>query len=334
MASAVPVLCLICISYHVSLIVAQATLLVYLLHMEAHPFEKYRKYAKYLPSGKFVKVMALCIGGALLILLVTSLAGSKGTFDANGLFSQGATVSDLVTQDSNKNGIPDWEESLWGFDPKGDGEANKKAIEARKAENRRAAGLTEEPSTPVTATDELSRSLLSTILALQQSGTLTQEALTNLAASLGDNVDAVHAEVPTYTQADLTISDAPKAKQAYANAMRDMASDYEDLGFGSELGIIGLSFDTENEVLLGKLDPIADGYIDFGKRLLKLSTPREAAVYAVALANASVRMGVYLKQVEKLPDDVLTGMVGLNDYIEASKLSDQAAESLKAYFGL
>lgn len=299
--------------------------------MDASPFEKYKKF---MPSGKFLKVMAICIGGALLILLLTSLKGSSGTFDARGLFSEGATVKDLVTQDSNKNGIADWEESLWGFDPKGDGEANKKAIDERKAANKLAAGDTSSTDASITATDTLSRNLMSTILALQQSGTLTEEALTNLAASLGDSIDAHHADVPHYTQADMSITEDPKAKQAYANALRDLALDYDEVGFGSELAVIGLAFDTDNEALLKNLGPIADGYIAFGKDVLALKTPREAAVYALALANSSVEMGVYLHQIEMLPDDVLSGMVGLNDYIEASKISDQAAESLKAYFGI
>lgn len=293
-----------------------------------------KKYQKFLPSGKFVKVMAVCVGGALLIILLTSLKGSKGTFDANGLFSDGVTVSDLVTQDSNKNGIADWEESLWGFDPKGDGAANKKAIDERKAANRLLAADTETAGTSGTANDALSRNLVSTILALQQSGTLTQEALTNLATSLGDSIDAHHADVPHYTQADMTIRDDAGAKQSYATAMRELAQDYDEVGFGSELAIIGLAFDTNNEVLLENLGPIADGYIAFGKDVLALNTPREAAVYALALANASVQMGAYLRQVQGLHDDVLSGMVGLNDYIEASKMSDHAAESLKIYFGL
>lgn len=293
-----------------------------------------KKYQKFLPSGKFVKVMAVCVGGVLLILLLTSLKGSTGTFDAKGLFSEGATVSDLVTQDSNKNGIADWEESLWGFDPNGDGAANKKAIDERKAANRLLVADEEIVSTSGTANDALSRNLVSTILALQQSGTLTQEALTNLATSLGDSIDAHHADVPHYMQSDMTIRDDAGAKQSYATAMLELAQDYDEVGFGSELAIIGLAFDTNNEVLLENLGPIADGYIAFGKDVLALSTPREAAVYALALANASVQMGVYLRQVQGLHDDVLSGMVGLNDYIEASKMSDHAAESLKIYFGL
>ncbi|MFH1366042.1 MAG: hypothetical protein ABIG99_01490, partial [Patescibacteria group bacterium] len=35
----------------------------------------------------------------------------------NGLISSNATIEDLINRDTDKDGVPDWQEGLWGTDP-------------------------------------------------------------------------------------------------------------------------------------------------------------------------------------------------------------------------
>ena len=45
-------------------------------------------------------------------------------------------------------------------------------------------------------------------------------------------------------------------------------------------------------------------------------------------------MAAALPQVEDIYDDALNGMVGINDYVNASNASDSASASMKAYFAM
>jgi len=236
-----------------------------------------------------------------------------------------------VELDSNDNGIPDWEESLWGLDPKGNGDANKKAIASKKA----AAGIdTTEPKSPANATDAFSRQLLSAVLALKQSGSLTPEAITNLAASVGNSVDAHHADPATYTINDirLTSSSTAQAKAAYKVALKGVIDQYQDVNLGSELGIISDGLSGGGADTLAALGPIAQAYTDISKKIIALPTPPGASLYALALANTSAAMGATLVQIQNLYGDVISGMVGIDDYVKASAASDKASANMKLYF--
>lgn len=86
----------------------------------------------------------------------------------NGLVYQSTTIGELVNKDTDGDGIPDWEEKLWGTDPTKKettpGIPDGLAIQKLKA----AQGINETTSSGpenLTHTDEFSRELFSTIAA-------------------------------------------------------------------------------------------------------------------------------------------------------------------------
>ena len=302
--------------------------------MKADYFEKYKKYEKYLPSKKFA-FLILGVGGALVIILViSSYFGSRTSFNegAKPKVSSEGTVSDIVSRDSNNNGIPDWEETLWGLDPTADGATNKKIIEQKQEAN----DITPSDTTGAQdKTDQFSQQLLSTILAMQQSGTLTPQTLEKVAESVGDSVDAVHTNANTYSLSDMKLypTDSPAAKAAYESALRGVVSQYDDVDLGSEMTIMAESLDSDDAGALAQLAPFASAYTQLGKQIIALKTPPAVAQNALDLANASEQMGASLVQVENLYTDAISGMVGVDDYTKASDLSDRATDTLSAYFG-
>ncbi len=299
--------------------------------MQAEYFQKYRKYLRYLPSKKF----SILIGGVVVLIIggfiVTSRFGSSASFNTPKQFiSAEGTVGDIVSRDSNENGIADWEETLWGLDPAGDGAANKKIVEEKKA----AADIVPTSETPGNKTDQFSQELLSTILALQQAGTLTPDILAKVAESIGDSVDAKHTDAHTYEAGSLKLyaSNSIAAKKAYQAALKDVISQYNDVALGSEITIIAMVLDGGDSGALSQLDPLAAAYTHLGAQIAGLTTPPAVAQNALDLANASAQMGAALLQVESLYSDVISGMVGLDDYIKASDLSEMATRTLSAYF--
>ena len=289
-----------------------------------------------LPSKQFARLIIGVFVVVLIFIGTTSYFGSRNEYNQSGknsLTEKGMTVGDIVTLDSNNNGIPDWEESLWGLDPKADGATNKMLLAQKKA----ASGIPTTDSTPdsqLTETDKFSRSLLATLIALQQSGNLTPIAITNLAASVGDNVNTKHVSVRTYTLEDLrmTTADDAAAKAAYMAGLKQILDQYSSLNLGSELETIASGFDSQSPQILQSLAPTAAAYTAISTEMLALPTPRSAAPYALDLINSSAIMGATLPQVENFYSDVIAGMVGLDDYIKASNVSDAASANMRTYF--
>ena len=272
----------------------------------------------------------------LIILIVSSLFGSKGNYGTQkttaSLIAGGGTIGELIRFDSNNNGIPDWQESLYGLDPAGDGAKNKKIIEQKMTENGIDISKTEQSDSPATATDTFTKSLLSTILAMRQSGTLTTEAITNLAQTVDKNVDTKHAVAPSYTIVNIHVTTTPQAKETYATALKKIIDKYSDLDIGTEMSIIASGMADGHQDELKQLGPIANAYTDISNKMVALPTPKDAVEDALNLINATAQMGVALEQVETLPTDAITGMVGIDDYLKASKISDQASDNLNNYF--
>jgi len=290
-------------------------------------------YRKYLPSKKFAKVIGAYAGLAVIFLFATRLWSSQSSFNRNGsthLVEANGTVADLIVQDSNGNGIPDWEESLAGLDPKGDGAANKKIVDEKTA----AAGTPPAADEDVSATDEVSQQLLGTLLALRQSGTLTPTSLANVAASLGDTIDAKHTNAATYAMSDMKLyaSDSLSVKRTYKNDLNTIIDSYSDIDLGSEAMIIASGLQDGGDGALKELEPLAEAYAKLGKQIMGLTTPPAVAQNALDLANASAQMGAALTQAEHLYTDVISGMVGIDDYTKANDVSLNASKTLAAYF--
>lgn len=290
---------------------------------------------KYLPSKKFVKFIGLCVGVVVVFFVLSNLFGTHGYFSkgSTGSISARGTVGDVISRDSNNNGIADWEESLWGLDPEGDGKGNKQIIDARK----KAAGIlpvNQEggDATPETKNDALARDLLSTILALNQAGSLTPEAITNIALSLGQNIDEKRSTVKTYTVEDLSVvASNTQTKQTYQKNLQALVEKYEPSGMGNEFTILAEGLEKDDTPLDG-LIPIASAYQSFAKDLLATPTPKDASLYALNLINASSSIGVALQKASTLYTDIITGMVGVDEFLKGSDDFDRASDHFANYF--
>ncbi len=286
-----------------------------------------------LPSKKFAVFIALCVGVVLFFFIITSIFGSKASFfkkKSNAPVRAEGTVGDVISRDSNNNGIADWEESLWGLDPEGNGIENKKIVDEKK----KMAGITtiNDSGVPATQSDVFVRDLLSTILALNQSGTLTPEAVTNIALGLNKNIDAKRTTIPEYTITSLTIVPASaEAKRTYKKNIQALITKYDASGIGTEFEVLAQGLEKEDDSLSG-LTPISQAYAGFTKDLLATPTPSDASLYALALINASNKASIALESASHLYSDVLVGMVGIDEFLEASTAFDRASVRFGDYF--
>lgn len=281
---------------------------------------------KMLPSRQFALIIAICVVGVLVVLFITSRFGTKDTFSSNEYSVKNAniTLEDAITLDSNKNGIADWEESLWGFDPLANGPENKRNIEAKKTQ----AGIevpvtssTSENPAESTETEQFSKNLLATMLALKENGGLTPEAVANLGNAFGQNIDAKRTITPAYFGSSVTIvADSTENYKNYDLALRKLVKTYDSRKLGSELEYIpAVMADGDTKKAQEALEEMGDEYQAFAKDVISLPTPSGIAQFSLALANSADAIGIALKKIANIKDDALGGMIGVDEYTTNSE---------------
>ncbi len=293
---------------------------------------------KLLPSRQFALIIAICIVGVLVTLYITSQFGTKDSFSRNEYEVKNAniTLEEAITLDSNKNGIADWEESLWGLDPKGNGAENKRSIDSKKTE----AGIPlEETTQPTenqekpTETEQFSKNLLATVLALQENGSLTPEAIANLGNAFGQNIDAKRSVTPSYFESSITLTpDIYSSYKEYSDAIKRIVKKYDTLGVGSELKPITDVMIEETSVAAAiKLTTIGKQYQSFAKEVISLKTPEGIAPFSLELANTADAIGISLEKIAVIQTDALGGMIGVDEYTTNSDRFISASEDLTSF---
>jgi hypothetical protein len=288
-----------------------------------------------LPSSKFAIIITavafLTFGGIAL----SSYYGSHGSFSKDGaLTGKQTTLEDAITRDSNGNGVADWEESLWGLDPKGDGAKNKATINQKKA----AAGITTttagDDTASSTPTEQFSKSLLGTILALKENGTLTQSAIENIGNSIGQDIDSRRSQTQAYTADDMSIvTTTADSRLSYYTRVKSLILKYAKSGIGTEFDPIANAIsDESNTQIMAKLGPISSDYAHFAQDLIAIPAPTDTVPYTLNLANASAASGLALTKISTLYTDALTGMVGLDEYTVANAAFQASSTEMLAYF--
>lgn len=261
----------------------------------------------------------------------------------------------LKEQDTDEDGLKDWEESLWLTDIKvkdtdGDGTSDGQEVAAGrnpavKAPNdiikdtEPAKGSTAS-STPWTTTDKISRELFAKYMSLRQSGkALTPEIEAQLIESVLENHNFAVTPEYTYEFASFRISkDNPELLRRYGNnigtIMKTNAVKSVDSKGRSvhEILIIERALKSGNEAELEQLDPIITSYENIVKALLKVEVPQSASQTHLSLIN-NFNLSIQAdKSFRGMFNDPVAGMNGLVTYKEGSTGVIKALKDLKTYF--
>ncbi len=262
--------------------------------------------------------MSICIGVCILIIVFASYFGSNSDFNKPLLsVDNDTTLSGLLTQDSNNNGVSDWEESLFGLNPKGDGLSNKKIIDEKRKKIREDNGLKGNAGLSNTETSKFSGQIMSTILALKQSGNLTPESVANLTQSLGDSVDSKKDSEQRYSISNMVIGgDSNEDLFSYGHSLEKIMGDAQSAGIGKELPEIKniLADSSNGGGQITTLDKYSDAYAKFSSDLLLLKTPKSISQKALAVINGSDLMSKALKKIELTYSDAVSGLIGYDEY--------------------
>ena len=302
------------------------------------------KYSKYLPSKKFILILSVIIVLAVVIFVIFFMSSSGENFitgdkSDSALKIENQTIVDLIQNDSDGDGIADWEEALWGTDK------NKKItfndmpdatyIQNKKKELKIEQSVNE---TKLTETEKFAREFFSSYSAMKSSGQIDSDTINSFSNALGQKI-VNPSLIDYYKETDIKTSalDNFATKQKYYQDMQNLFKSYQSVGLGDELDIISkeLASNSANGTAGNidqdsKLSTIANAYQDFAKKIVEMSVPQSLAIYHLLIANSSNNTGVSVSSMEKIIDDPIVGLSGLSQYQKYSDDLVKAVAELEA----
>ena len=282
---------------------------------------------KYLPSKIFIIRVVLISTIVIIVFGVSKIYTYFKNRPTNKTPIKITTVADRIQKDSNNNGIPDFEEYLWGLDPTKNGPENKEFILAKKKDLIQSGDMTPvDSSKPPTDNDILSQQFFAAIVSLQQTGDLNQESMDSITQAVGKNVEAI--PIPDfYTNSALTIqNDSTVANANYRKALSKLVAKYANSDIGSELTIIIQGLNNKDPQALYAATTIADEYQSFGKELIKIPVPKSLSMTVLGAANNYEKTGQTIKDLAKILSDPIVGMKALINY---KRYNDALASDLE-----
>ena len=270
----------------------------------------------YLPSKQFTARVVTLVVIVLVVFGIYKLIGYIKDRPNQAKEPTKIAVKEIVQKDTNKNGIPDWEESLWGLDPMKDGPENKEFILAQRAIlAEKGIDSSTESGTGVSDENEtLSREFFAIIMAIQQSGNLDEASLKAISDTIGENISA--SPIPdVYTRSGLTIkADSEAANEAYFEGIKGVLLKYQDKDIGDELTFISQGIDRSDPQAIAIAGNIAQSYKAFGKDLMKVAVPSSFAAVHLSLANNYDKTGRSIDGMLTLLTNQIAGMKALINY--------------------
>ncbi len=294
--------------------------------------------SQYLPSKKFSIFLLVLVFIALCFL------GFKYFGNPFAKISQykSAQSSDLkleefATKDTDVDGVPDWEEALWGTDPKNkdtkdSGVGDKAYIESRKLALNQSGG-TNATDVKLNETDIFARDFLTAILSLKQQGQLNSTTVSNLSETVLKNA-AVKTVLPDLFSANSLIEykDSSMANIAkYHSDISKILKKYKD-SVGNELQTMAVVVDSEGQSGLDELKATSTNYDSLAQELLKIKIPKDAVSLHLDLVNSAKNTSIAISNMSQLYENPLLGLIGVGQENIYSPKMITSMENLATYF--
>lgn len=264
------------------------------------------------PSKQFIVRGSIAIG-IVVVILVVQTTWFRSLFHKKPLpvVSSTTTVGDIITQDTNGNGIADWEEKLWGLDPSvlyTNGVSNKVIIDEKK----KALGADNTNNTPQNETDRLARELFTLTQALGQSGEVTSDGLNQIAAKLSTSINA-NGVTNQYSLKDIqTTKTSVASLQTYYNAMANRTTKYQaDL---PDIDVVISALETGDSSQVPELLQTAKAYRAIAKDIVKIPVPIGMAGYHLDVVNGFVGVADSFTYLQELDDNATNALIGIAIY--------------------
>ncbi|MFA6397778.1 MAG: hypothetical protein WDK96_02960 [Candidatus Paceibacterota bacterium] len=290
----------------------------------------------YLPSKKVLLLLIVCLVILGLIFYFIIIKNNKENEDKLKSAQNKEAIKDLVSKDSDGDGVLNWEETLWGTDPEnkdsnGDGVSDKTEIDQKKKilqpENTSA-------NQDLNETDRFIRDFYSVFTSLDQSGALNNNSLTKISDSISNT--ALNKELPNvYTEKDILVRAdiSIESSKTYHTQMKKVLDLFAKRAIiGSELTILNSAIETGDESSLTKIIPIADEYENLSKEVIKVTVPKNLEIIHLAIINNSYKVSETLTNMQNMFSDPIKGISNLILHKKYSSILTGTLNLLTIYF--
>lgn len=284
------------------------------------------------PSKQFLIRGAIAIGVIAIILIVQTswfhhLFESKKKIAAD---TQTTSLNAILTKDTNGEGVPDWEQVLWGLDPNvayTDGKPNSEIIKEKEEALGVSNTSTNDPNN--NQTDAIAEQLFSITTALSQNGTVDDATLQNIATQLGSSVNVASVS-NKYTLADIhTVPTSSKSLTTYYNSLTTILGkvNFND----QDIPIIVQAAETGDYSQLPQLAQTGTAYVALAKQLSAISVPIGVAQYHLDIINGFSGMATSFTYLAQMQDNGTQALVGIALYRVYNARGASAFNNLRIY---
>lgn len=243
------------------------------------------------------------------------------------------SVADLINKDSDKDGLKDWEEALYGTDPNNADSNNNGVLDGIEVHKQNANKNNQNGQVTTSTTDQFGQQFFVAASALKNAGKFDPEAVKETAKIIYSNIKQEEIR-PLYTINDLTvIKNATDAEiLSYGKNLGIVLQKYSKYNLGQEITVISTSLETSDQTLQAKLVPYINAYTNIAKDTVEIAVPEKIAQLHLDLINNYRGTADSLKIVGQIFSDPLLSMNGLNQYLSYSNKLVETAKTLEIYF--
>lgn len=284
-----------------------------------------------LPSKKILGLAGVLIAILVVIFVIDSI--SQKNNPRNALVAQLSAEQKI---DSDNDGLQDWEEHLWGtdpYDPDTDGDGTRDGDEVTNNRHPRVAVDDEifddyktfiyessgAEKIPATNSEELYDKVIPNII-LAADKTISGEELTeaDLDALIAPIVEEMDRDANYYTRDDIQVIEnaSQKEKEKYGGKLFQITAKFseQELSLPDVLENVSIALENKDGSVLKELDTNIALYKSFTEEIANLRVPREYLYSHLALANSYMGISIAVRQIQKITDEPLVGLVGLDQY--------------------
>lgn len=272
-------------------------------------------------------------------IFTSKQAGAESTEELLRAFS---------SRDADADGLPDWQESLYGTDPNNahsfslemtDGEAASQGLLEPKFRTD-LSGLAGEDlevpgiyAAPGTVTDTFARDLYKNYMLSRDGLPPTTEELNSFMQQALADLAATQRVAKAYSLGNVRVSGSgAEAMRTYAAAAERAIGNNTVVAEKNELFYFTEAVQKDDKAALAKVREIGKAYWNISAALIQVEVPSEAQTAHLEMANATAYMSVVVGNLGALESDPLRGMLGMIEYKTALDAMIRAYAGMDAVF--
>jgi hypothetical protein len=245
--------------------------------------------------------------------------------EEKGIAYGNLTIEDLINRDTDGDGVPDWEEGLYGLDPTKSettpGIPDSVALATLKTEwgsGEYATSRFTEDEENLTETDKFSRELFATIASLSQGEDIDQITIDALGVALAEQIkNSTPQKIYALTDIKIAKEEGAPAMQKYSEALTAIYEKHSTAQGVAEV-LEKLVADEDNMSVLRELDPMIAQIGKIVNELLKLEAPRSVSLLHLDLINVSQRLMENISGMKLMENDPILAIGAVGQYWENS----------------